>query len=125
MSTQRIQLRRGNFTDLPNSGMLPGEPHLTLDRGTLHFATDATTKLPVVPAVDALTTLAAIDVADLLLLVHDASESSGQKEKKITFADFKDALNIPAGSSDEKDPGESDRDQRARPAPARERSLSE
>lgn len=101
MSTQRIQLRRGNFTDLPNSGMLPGEPHVTLDRGTLHIATDATTKLPVVPAVDALTTLAAIDVADLLL-VHDASEAGGQKEKKITFADFKDALNIPAGSSDEK-----------------------
>ena len=51
MSTQRIQLRRGNFTDLPNSGMLPGEPRLTLDRGTLHIATDATTKLPVVLAV--------------------------------------------------------------------------
>ena len=97
----RLQLRRGLYTNLPTSGMLAGEPHVTTDRGTLHVATDATTKLPVVPAIDALSTLAAIDGAADLLIMHDAS-AAGQKEKKITFDAFKTALNIPAGSSDEK-----------------------
>ncbi len=98
---QRIQLKRGNFAALPNSGMLAGEPMVTLDRGTLHVATDPTSKLPVVPAIDALTTLAAITTDDLIL-VHDVSEDSGQMEKKITFAAFKAALNIPTDSTDEK-----------------------
>lgn len=97
----RLQLRRGLYTNLPTSGMLAGEPHVTTDRGTLHVATDATTKLPVVPAIDALSTLAAIDGAADLLIMHDAN-ATGQKEKKITFDAFKTALNIPAGSSDEK-----------------------
>ena len=97
----RLQLRRGLYTNLPTSGMLAGEPHVTTDRGTLHVATDATTKLPVVPAIDALSNLAAIDGAADLLIMHDAS-ATGQKEKKITFDAFKTALNIPAGSSDEK-----------------------
>jgi hypothetical protein len=82
--------------------MLAGEPHITTDRGTLHVATDATTKLAVVPAVDDLSTLSAISGAEDLILVHDASETSGQKEKKVTFNAFKTALNIPAESTDEK-----------------------
>ena len=45
--------------------------------------------------------MAAIDGAADLLIMHDAS-AAGQKEKKITFDAFKTALNIPAGSSDEK-----------------------
>lgn len=98
----RIQLKRGLKTNLPSTGMLAGEPMVTTDRGTLHVATDATTKLPVVPAIDDLSTLASISGADDLLIIHDASESGGQKEKKITFDAFKTALNIPAGSSDEK-----------------------
>jgi hypothetical protein len=99
---QRIQLKRGLKANLPTSAMLPGEPHFTTNRGTLHVATDATTRLPVVPAIDDLTTLASIDGAADLVLIHDSSEASGQKEKKITFDAFKTALNIPAGSSDEK-----------------------
>jgi hypothetical protein len=82
--------------------MLAGEPHITTDRGTLHVATDATTKLPVVPAIDDLTTLASVDGAADLIMLHDASESGGQKEKKMTIADFKTALNIPNGDTDEK-----------------------
>lgn len=97
----RIQLRRGLKANLPSSAMLAGEAHFTTDRGTLHVATDATTKLPIVPAIDDLTTLASIDGVSDLLIIHDAS-ASGQKEKKITFDAFKTALNIPAGSSDEK-----------------------
>lgn len=98
----RIQLKRGLKTNLPSTGMLAGEPMVTTDRGTLHVATDATTKLPVVPAIDDLSTLASISGADDLLIIHDASEASGQKEKKITFDAFKTALNIPSGSTDEK-----------------------
>lgn len=98
----RLQLKRGLKANLPTTGMLPGEAHFTTDRGTLHTATDATTRLPVVPAIDDLGTLASVDGAADLLIIHDASQASGQKEKKITFDAFKTALNIPAGSSDEK-----------------------
>lgn len=97
--TQRIQLKRGLKAALPTSGMLAGEPLITTDRGTLHVATDATTKLPVVPAIEDLVTLAAPATSDLLIM-HDA-DGTGQKEKKITFDAFKTALNIPAGSTDE------------------------
>ena len=97
----RIQLKRGLKANLPSSGMLAGEAHVTTDRGTLHVATDATTKLPIVPAIDDLQTLASIDGAADLLIIHDAN-GTGQKEKKVTFDAFKTALNIPAGSSDEK-----------------------
>ncbi len=75
---------------------------VTTDRGTLHVATDATTKLPIVPAIDDLSTLSSISGAEDLLIIHDASEASGQKEKKVTFDAFKTALNIPSGSTDEK-----------------------
>ena len=97
----RIQLKRGLKANLPSSGMLAGEAHVTTDRGTLHVATDATTKLPIVPAIDDLQTLASIDGAADLLIIHDAN-GTGQKEKKVTFDAFKTALNIPTGSSDEK-----------------------
>lgn len=100
MATQRIQLKRGLFANLPTSAMLPGEPLVTTDRGTLHLATDPTTKLAVSVAVDALSALAAIATEDMLM-IHDASETAGQREKRVTFGDFKAALNIPAGSSDE------------------------
>ena len=68
----RIQLRRGLKVNLPTSGMLAGEAHVTTDRGTLHVATDATTKIPVVPAIDDLTTLASVDGTADLLIIHDA-----------------------------------------------------
>lgn len=98
----RIQLKRGLTANLPTTGMLAGEAMWTTDFGTLFIATDATTKLPVVPAMDALSTMPAIDGAADLLIMQDTSEAAAQKVKKITFADFKTALNIPAGSSDEK-----------------------
>ena len=97
----RIQLKRGLKANLPTSGMLAGEVMVTTDRGTAHVATDATTKLPIVPAIDDLTTLASVNGAADLILIHDA-DGVGQKEKKITFDAFKTALNIPAASTDEK-----------------------
>lgn len=97
----RIQLKRGLKANLPTSGMLAGEVMVTTDRGTAHVATDPTTKLPIVPAIDDLTTLASVNGAADLLLIHDA-DGVGQKEKKITFDAFKTALNIPAASTDER-----------------------
>ena len=97
----RIALKRGLKVNLPSSAMLPGEPHVTTDRGTLHVALDATTRLAIVPAIDDLGTIPSVDGAADLLIIHDAS-SSGQKEKRITVDAFKTALNIPAASSDER-----------------------
>lgn len=97
----RIQLKRGLKANLPTSGMLAGEVMVTTDRGTAHVATDPTTKLPIVPAIDDLTTLASVNGAADLILIHDA-DGVGQKEKKITFDAFKAALNIPTASTDEK-----------------------
>ena len=97
----RIQLKRGLKANLPTSGLLAGEVMVTTDRGTAHVATDATTKLAVVPAIDDLSTLASVNGAADLILIHDA-DGVGQKEKKITFDAFKTALNIPATSTDEK-----------------------
>ena len=97
----RIQLKRGLKANLPTSGMLAGEVMVTTDRGTAHVATDPTTKLPIVPAIDDLSTLASVNGAADLILIHDA-DGVGQKEKKITFNAFKTALNIPATSTDEK-----------------------
>ena len=98
----RIQTRRGLKANLPTTGMLAGELHFTTDRGTIHGATDATTRIPIVPPIDDLTALASVDGAADLVIIHDASEASAQKEKKMTFDAFKTALNIPAGASDEK-----------------------
>jgi hypothetical protein len=97
----RLQLKRGLKSNLPTSAMLAGEAHFTTDRGTLHVATGGSTALAIVPAIDDLVNLASIDGAADLLIVHDAS-ATGVKEKKVTFNDFKAALAIPAGSTDEK-----------------------
>jgi Major tropism determinant N-terminal domain len=97
----RIQIKRGLKANLPVASMLPGEAHFTTDRGTLHIATGATTKLPVVPPIDDLTTIGAVDGAADLLILHDAS-ATGQKEGKITVNAFKAALNIPSSDLDEK-----------------------
>ncbi len=97
----RIQIKRGLKANLPSALMLAGEAHFTTDRGSLHVATGATTKLAVVPAIDDLTTVASVDGAADFLILHDAS-ASGQKEGKITVNAFRDALNIPASDLDEK-----------------------
>lgn len=97
----RIQIKRGLKANLPTAGMLAGEQHYATDRSTMHIALDATTSQPVVPPIDDLGSIGAIDGAADLLLIHDAS-ATGVKEKKITIADFKTALNIPNGDTDEK-----------------------
>ena len=98
----RVQIKRGLKANLPTSGMLAGEQFFATDRQSLYVAKDATSRVPVLPPIDDLAAIPAIDGAADLLLIHDASESAGPKEKKVTFDTFKAALNIPAGSSDEK-----------------------
>ncbi len=97
----RVQLKRGLKANLPSAAMLSGEAHFTTDRGSLHVATSATTKLPVVPAIDDLAIMPAVDGTADLLIIHDAS-ATGQKEMKITINAFRTALNIPASDLDEK-----------------------
>jgi hypothetical protein len=96
----RLQIKRGLRANLPTSLMLAGEEHFTTDRHTLHVATDDTTTVPVVPPIDELATLATINGAADLVMIHDA-DATGVKEKKVTFNAFKEALSIPEGSSDE------------------------
>jgi hypothetical protein len=97
----RIQIKRGLKANLPTSSMLAGEQHFTTDRQSIHVAIDATTTAPVVPPIDDLTAIGAVDGVSDLLLIHDAS-ATGVKEKKITIDAFKTALNIPSSDLDEK-----------------------
>lgn len=97
----RIQIKRGSKAAVPVTGMLAGEQHFATDRGSMHIALDAVTTQPVVPPIDDLGTIPSVAVDDLLL-IHDTSElGTNVMEKKITFANFKTALNIPAASTDE------------------------
>ena len=95
-----IQQKRGLKAALPSAALLAGEIHLTTDRHTAHFPTDATTMVPIVPAVADLTAMGAVDGAADLLLLHDAS-ATGSQARRITVDAFRTALNIPAGGSDE------------------------
>jgi hypothetical protein len=94
-------MKRGLKANLPSASMLAGEAHFATDRGSLHVATSATTRLTIVPAIDDLATVAAVDGAADFLILHDAS-ATGQKEGKISVNAFKAALNIPASDLDEK-----------------------
>lgn len=97
----RLQIKRGLKANLPTTGMLAGEQHFATDRSTMHVATGTTASQPVVPPIDDLTAIGAVDGAADFLLIHDGS-ATGIKEKKIAFNDFKSALNIPTASTDEK-----------------------
>lgn len=95
-----LQHKRGLKANLPSSALLAGEIYLTTDRHTAHFPTDATTMAPIVPAIDDLTAMGAVDGAADLLIMHDAS-ATGVRERRITVDAFRTALNIPTGSTDE------------------------
>lgn len=99
--SQKIQLKRGLHAALPTTGMAAGEPMVTTDRGNLHVATEATSRLAITPAVDALSSIGAVNANADLVLIHDA-DATGQKEKKITVQALKESMNIPAGDTDEK-----------------------
>ncbi|SNT76702.1 hypothetical protein [Paracoccus seriniphilus] len=95
-----IQHKRGLKANLPSSALLAGEIHLTTDRQTAHFPTDADTMVPIVPAIGDLTAMGAVDGAADFLMLHDSS-AAGVQARRITVDAFRTALNIPSGSSDE------------------------
>ena len=96
-----IQHKRGLFQNAPVSGMLAGELYGTTDRGALFFATGPTTKVPVLPPIEALVDLVTVSPAADYLIIHDG-DAVGVKEKRISFAEFRNALNIQGGDSDER-----------------------
>ena len=98
---KRIQIKTGLADNRPNSGMLRGEQFVTTDRHTLDVATDATTRIGIVPEIDALTAIGSITTGADLLIIHDA-DATGAKEKKVTVEGLRTAMNIPEGGSDEK-----------------------
>ncbi len=98
----RVKQRRGLKANLPTTLMEVGELLIATDTSTLHHATSATVHTPIVPDVEGLETLAAVTGTEDLLMILDASEASATKAKKITFNNFKTALNIPTESTDEK-----------------------
>jgi hypothetical protein len=96
-----IQLRRGVKSALPSTGMTIGEPLYCTDTQELYIATGATTKATAVTDLEDLSTLASVDVVGGdLVYMYDVS-ATGVKAKAMTFDNFKTALNIPAGSTDE------------------------
>lgn len=98
----RIKLRQGLKAALPTTGMEVGEPLFCTDSQELYLATGATTKVPVTTDLEALSAIGTIANDDLLPMSDTSVTAGSPRMKKVTFSDFKTALNIPAGSSDEK-----------------------
>lgn len=84
---EKAKARYGSRANLPTSGMEAGELLWTVDRGTMWASTGPTSRVPIVPEVDALVELTSgsVDLAADLLLVHDAS-ATGQKEKRLLLS---------------------------------------
>lgn len=95
-----IRFQYGPFASLPVTGMNEGEPLWCNDTGQLFIASGATTKMTAVPHIGSLSDSFTVATGDLILM--EDIDGAGVKAKKITFADFKTALNIPAASTDEK-----------------------
>lgn len=96
-----IRPRRGTHSNLPNSGMVEGELLVTTDRHNPWLAKDASTRVPLTPAIGDLPLMGAVDPTADKLIIHDA-DATGVKEKQISVQDLKAALNIPEASTDEK-----------------------
>ena len=94
-------IKHGAIADIPTTGMTLGTPLFATDTTALYIATGATTKATVVPDIASLGALGVPATGDLILM-EDVSLGTEVRAKKISFADFKTALNIPAGSTDEK-----------------------
>lgn len=96
-----LKLRQGLKSALPNTGMTTGEPLYCTDTNELYVATGATTKKTAVTDLQDLAALGSGDVvAGDLIYMYDVS-ATGVKARAMTFDNFKTALNIPSGSTDE------------------------
>lgn len=98
----RIKLRQGLKAALPTTGMEVGEPLFCTDTQELFIANAATTKIPVTTDIAAMGAIGTVADDDLLQMSDTSVAAGSPRIKKIAFSDFKTALNIPAGSSDEK-----------------------
>ena len=97
-----LKLRQGLKAALPTTGMAVGEPLFCTDTEELYVATGTTTKVPVKTDLAPLDAIGTVATDDLLLMSDTSVAAGSPRQKKITFGDFKTALNIPAASSDEK-----------------------
>lgn len=98
----RIKLRQGLKAALPTTGMEVGEPLFCTDTQELYIASAATTKIPVTTDIAAMGAIGTIADDDLLQMSDTSVTAGSPRIKKVAFSDFKTALNIPAGSTDEK-----------------------
>jgi hypothetical protein len=98
----KIKVRQGTKAALPTSGMESGEPLFCTDTQELYFGTGAETKVPVKTDLAPLDAIGVIADDDLLLISDTSVAANAPRQKKVAFSDFKSALNIPPGSSDEK-----------------------
>lgn len=98
----KIKLRQGLKAALPTTGMEVGEPLYCTDTQELYIATAATTKVPVKTDLEPLDAIGTVATDDLILISDTSVAAGSPRQKKITFNDFKTALNIPASDADEK-----------------------
>jgi hypothetical protein len=97
-----IKLRQGTKATLPSSGMTVGEPLFATDQKELFIADSASTVAPAAIDTSAFEAIGAVADGDLMYMYDVSVEAGSVHAKKIAFSDFKTALNIPPGSTDEK-----------------------
>lgn len=99
-----IKIRQGTRAQLDSlsSTMNAGELLYCTDTNELYVGTGSTTKAPIMIDATALSAIGAVADDDIIYMEDTSATAGTVKGKKITFANFKTALNIPAGSSDEK-----------------------
>jgi hypothetical protein len=97
-----LKLRQGTKAAIPTTGMVLGEPLYCTDTTELYVATATDAKAPITIDVSSFDALGAVASGDLIYMYDVSVAAAGIKAKKITFDDFKTALNIPTASTDEK-----------------------
>lgn len=97
-----LLLKRGVKANLPTTGLTAGEPLYATNTNEIYAGADATTYVPLQLDINAMGAIGAVATDDLLYMYDTSAGATAVKGKKITFADFKTALNIPAASTDEK-----------------------
>lgn len=97
-----LKIRQGVKAALPTSGLTVGEPLYCTNTQELYVATAETTSAPAAIDISSYGAIGAVATGDLLVMYDVSTDATAVHLKKITFEDFKTALNIPAASTDEK-----------------------
>lgn len=98
----RLKIRQGVKSALPTTGLTVGEPLYCTNTQELYIATAETTSAPAAIDIASYGAIGEVATDDLLVMYDTSSAATAVHLKKITFADFKTALNIPEASTDEK-----------------------